>query len=451
MLGASVVSHPSGFLPRSEIMSPNSSAAFGAALLAALLVASASAQFTDDFETHVAAPTGVPNAGQNGWFVPTVANSVDTNAYTYAGNVLGFPPNPAGGGLNFAGGTNSGGVFNTRMEHGFGTPPFSGIWSAQFDICVDFQSAAYPAVQNIGSFSLQPSATARHFIALATWDTPIPAASAPTGWTLDFLFFDAAGGTTQVQASVGNTGLGYPTGGAGLPTCFRNLRLRTWYQVKVWWDWGTNSLVRVSLKDLAYGWQGFINLPLPGVPQWSLLGGANNVGLYPDPTNIRCFIGGATAGNTAVFDNLGVLADVMPPLGNEYQVNQPGIASANLNGAIGTATCPGLTVSSNSGGTLLSLAMDGGAPYDLAIYFGPALPASNPFAITLPDGQIFSLDIATTSFLCPGGPAPCLGGPVTLYFGAPLAGLIVTGQVVVFGGGALGISLSQPFTLFAEI
>jgi hypothetical protein len=424
--------------------------ASGALLASILIVTAVPAQFADDFETHIAASAGVPNAGQNGWFVPAVASTLDTNAYTYAGNVLNLPAHPSGG-LNFAGGINQGGVFNTRMEHAFGTPPYSGIWSAQYDICVDYQSTAYPATQNIGSFSLQPSTTSKHWIALATWDTPISTTAAPTGWTLDFLFFAGATGNTQVQASVGNATLGYPTGGAGLPQCFRNLRLRNWYRVKVWWDWGTNTMSRIALKDLNFGWQAFIDLPMTGAPPWPLLGGLNNIGFYADPTNIRCFIGGTTAGNTAGYDNVSIQPDVLPAPGNQYQVNQPGIATATLNGVVGTPGCPAYVVSSYSAGTLLTLALDGGAPYDVALYLGPAIPASDPPAITLPDGQIFSLDLATISFLCPGGPAPCLSGPLTLYFAAPFAGITVTGQAVVFGGGSLGISLSQPFTLFADI
>jgi hypothetical protein len=423
----------------------------GAALALVLLAAPAAAQFSEDFESHIAAPAGVPNAGQNGWFVPAVASSNDTNAYTHAGNILGLPPNPAGGGLNFAGATNVGGAFNTRMEHVFGAPPYTGIWSAQYDVCVDYLSTAYPATNNIGSFSLQPSPTSKHFIALATWDAPISATSAPTGWTLDFIFFAGATGTTQVQANVGNATLGYPTGGAGLPSCFRNLRLKNWYRVKVWWDWGTNTMVRVALKDLTFGWQGFINLPLPGVPAWPLQGGVGNVGLFADPTNVRCFIGGTTAGNTVGYDNLVVTPDVMPPLGNEYQVNQPGIATGTLNGAVGSSSCPGYTISSYSAATLLTLAMNAGASYDVALHIGPAIPASDPIAITLSDGQIFNLDLSIISFLCPGGPTPCLSGPQTLFFAAPFAGLVVTGQVVVFGVGPLGVSLSQPFSLFADI
>jgi hypothetical protein len=416
----------------------------------AFVTAPSFSQFAEDFETHLAAASGMPNAGQNGWYVPAVASSLDGSAYTYSGNLLGLPTHP-GGGANFAGGTNTGGVFSTRMEHAFGIPPYAGTWSAEFDVCVDYLGQTFPAVNNIGSFSLQPSTTSRHFIALATWGAPIPSAGPPTTWTLDWLFFAGPTGATQVQASIGNASLGYPIGGAGLPSCFKNLRLKQWYRVKVWWDWTTNCLVRIGIRDLTVGWQGFVTLPMSGVPDWCLFGGMNNVGAAADPTGVRFFIGGSTAGNTAGYDNLVVIPDGVPAAINEYQVNQPGIATADLNGVQGTATCPALTFSSYIAGTLLVLSMDAGAQYDLAFNVGPAIPANDPLAITLPDGQIFNLNLASTLWLCPGGPAPCLVGPQSIPFIAPFPGFVVTGQVVAFGVGPLGVSLSQPFTLIAEL
>src|SRR5262245_17579618 len=344
-----------------------------AILILLVLAALAPAQLSEDFETFVAVGAGIPNAPQNGWYVPPIASTLDLNAYTYVGNVLGFPQNPVGG-SNFTGGTNTGGAFNVRTEHLFGNPPYTGIWSAQFDICVDFLGTTYPAVQNIGSFSLQPSTTAKTFIALATWTTPIPTAGQPTGWTLDWIFFDSGTGATQVQASAGNAALGYPVN--GLPTCFTNLHLRNWYRVKVWWDWSTNALVRIALKDLSAGWQAFINFPIAGVPPWCLRGGLGNVAAVPDPNAVRFFIGGTTAGNTAGYDNLVVGPDSVPFVGNEYQVNQPGIATGDLNGVQGTAWCPAVLTTSYSGGTIIAATLNGSASYDIALSVGPALPAS---------------------------------------------------------------------------
>jgi hypothetical protein len=129
-----------------------------------------------------------------------------------------------------------------------------------------------------------------------------------------------------------------------------------------------------------------------------------------------------------------------------FQVNQPGFATGTINGAVGTAMCPAVTTASLGSGQPVTVSVVGGA-YDVAYSLGDAFPASNPPAIALPDGQIFNLNLATVSWLCAGGPAPCLAGPLSLPFTPPFAGLVVTGQVVAFGVGPLGVRLSQPFTL----
>jgi hypothetical protein len=87
--------------------------------------------------------------------------------------------------------------------------------------------------------------------------------------------------------------------------------------------------------------------------------------------------------------------------------------------------------------------------YDIAIDFGPALPASGGTAITLPDGQIFNLNLATVSWFCTFGPFPfpCLSGTMSFSLYAFLPGFTFTFQVVGFGVGPLGVALSQPFTL----
>jgi hypothetical protein len=111
---------------------------------------------------------------------------------------------------------------------------------------------------------------------------------------------------------------------------------------------------------------------------------------------------------------------------------------------------PAVTTTSYSAGSIVVASLNGSASYDIALSVGPAIPGSDPLAITLLDGQIFNLDFSTVSFVCPGGPAPCLSGPFTPVFLAFPPGLVITGQVVVFGIGPLGVSLSQPFTMIAD-
>lgn len=130
-----------------------------------------------------------------------------------------------------------------------------------------------------------------------------------------------------------------------------------------------------------------------------------------------------------------------------YQVNQPGLATGSINGVQGTAWCPGLVIAS-AAGPPVSISFNA-ASYDVAYGPGLPIPALVPPAISLPDGQIFNLNLSTVSWLCPGGPAPCNAGPITLSLtlSPALAGVIVSGQVVAFGVGPLGVKLSQPFTL----
>jgi hypothetical protein len=137
---------------------------------------------------------------------------------------------------------------------------------------------------------------------------------------------------------------------------------------------------------------------------------------------------------------------LVPASGPLYQVNQPGVAAGSVNGAAGTAYCPATTVVSLASGPPVTISL-AGASYDVAYSLGEAFPAWGPPAIGLPDGQSFNLNLATVSWLCPGGPTPCLSGSLTLPFSPPFAGLVVTAQVVAFGVGPLGVSLSQPFTL----
>jgi hypothetical protein len=147
------------------------------------------------------------------------------------------------------------------------------------------------------------------------------------------------------------------------------------------------------------------------------------------------------AGYTGVDDIY--LVSASAPL---YQVNQPGVASGSINGVSGTSLCPAVTVVSLASGPPVTVLAAGGA-YDVAYSVGEALPASGPPAIALPDGQVFNLNLASVAWLCPGGPAPCLSGSLSLPFSPPFAGLVVTAQVVAFGVGPLGVKLSQPFTL----
>ena len=61
-------------------------------LLAAITpVASLTAQgYASGFETLTASAAGTPASGQDGFYIPAVAGSIDGNFHTYAGNTLGL-------------------------------------------------------------------------------------------------------------------------------------------------------------------------------------------------------------------------------------------------------------------------------------------------------------------------------------------------------------------------
>ncbi len=407
----------------------------GAVAAVVLAAAPAAAQFADDFESYASAAAGVVLPPQGGYVNP-VAGSIDFMTYTYAGNALGVAPHPTGGGAQFIAATRT--TNCGRVQHA-GAFAASGLQNMTFDVYATF-TGALPTANNLGSVSLQPSTTSRTFIALMTWGDLAGA----TTWNADFQYWTAANATATTGTTASTAGT--------LPACFMGLPTNRWYRWSITWDWDTNDIVEITLLDLASGTMRF-NRPVG----WSLRGGPANVGAQPMPLDIRFFAGGGSCtnvgagsgtGNTTAYDNLAI--DIGLPAGTsaEYQVNQPGIASGDFNGVAGTALCPAVSYASFAAAGTITLTLDAGVYfYDLAFDVGPAIPASTPPAVTLPDGQIFNLNPVTAMWLCPGGPVACNSGILTLPFVTPPPGLVVTGQVVTFGAGALGISLSQPFTI----
>lgn len=363
--------------------------------LACLVLAAPSslAQFTENFETITASAPGTPMAGQNGWYVPAVANSNDMNGYTLAGNAPGFPANPAGGGLQFMGGTNAGGVFNVRANHPV-TFTTTGVWNATVDICVKYLGTTFPATDNIASFSLQPSTTARYFIALARYNTPIPTTSAPTSWIADFAY-----STSTNALNYASSGTASPGTGGTLPPCFRGLAMNTWYRWSITWDWALNQVLEVSIQNLSTGAKSFYR---PTIAY--LYGGPNNSFNAITPTDIRCFVGGTTAGNTAAFDNISVGPAATPPTSAEYQVNGPG-GAMNINGVLGTSLCAA-NVNVALSGTATANFTDTGVLMEVGINSSALVPA-NGGGITLPAG-IINLDITNPLTFLWGGPVPQL-------------------------------------------
>lgn len=95
--------------------------------------------------------------GQQSWYLP-VAGSNDFNVHTYADNSYSFVDNPRGG-KQFAAGRSNGGSAVARAQHDFDWSAQS-LWNVRFDLAALF-NGTLPTADNLGSFSLQPSASSR--------------------------------------------------------------------------------------------------------------------------------------------------------------------------------------------------------------------------------------------------------------------------------------------------
>jgi PEP-CTERM motif len=244
-----------------------------------LMISPARAQVTVNFEppAYAGSAAGTLLTGQQGWYNP-VAGSVDYNVFTYAGNTLGLPVNPTGG-TQFAGGLSAGGTTIARGQLDVNFTSFS-TWTLSYDFAHRY-NGTLPTADNLGSFSLQPSTTARSFIALHTWGTDTATA---TTFNAQFNVFDAAGVALNNQSP-----------GAQ----WTGLLINNWYRESVTVDFTSNQVLSVSLTNLATSTTNTFN-----PPNWYMLGGAGG-GTAPLPTAVRIFAGGA-AGNVAGWDNLSV-------------------------------------------------------------------------------------------------------------------------------------------------
>jgi hypothetical protein len=225
---------------------------------------------------------GFGGGGQAGWYNP-VAGSTDGNIFTYANNAWGFVKNPTGND-QFGAVRNQGAAGFGRAQHAVAFDANT-TYTASFDICMDRFGGVLPAVNNLGSFSLQNSATARFWQTIYTWD------NLATGNAFDanYIFFNAAG------AQQANT----LPGGA-----WDALNLNTWYRQSTTWDFGTNRILSVSIDNL-HDAAGPTVVDVSGMG-WYLFGGANPTQTLP--TDVRLFAGGG-ANNIHVvgIDNLEII------------------------------------------------------------------------------------------------------------------------------------------------
>jgi hypothetical protein len=274
----------------------------------------AHAQFSSNFEppytgsaTGTLLTNGFGLGGQQGWYNP-VSGSADANVFTYAGNTLSISANPTGG-TQFECGVAGGNLAFARAQH---SVDFSagGVWTAAWD-CTGLYNGTLPAVDNIGSFSLQTSASSRYFQQLMSWGPTLNLAAngnAVTDWTATAEKFHIAWGffSTATQAAAAPTFKIASTAWTDLP-------VNHWYHVTVKWDFAAAQILEVSIKDLTAN--GPTTTDNVTANNWFLFGGQNSVA--PLPTDIRVFTGGGSGtsppGNVAAWDNLDVAPFVAPP------------------------------------------------------------------------------------------------------------------------------------------
>lgn len=245
------------------------------AFLGILTAPVAYAQYTQDFDGLSGSPSGVVLTGQDGYFLPNgPSQDTDFMVYTYAGNSLGIAQNPEGGSQFIAGTGPGDGTHYARAQRNltFG----GGIWVAWYDFC-GIYTGAPPGSNNLGSFSLRQAANTVH-INLFTWVDP----NNPTAILSSYVYYDA----NNVQSPIP----GNPPGPE-----WTNLQPNHWYRARTVFDFDTNQIIEVGIRDLSGGNEAIYN-----PTGWYLYGGAFPTA-YPD--GFRFFGGGGGPGNTAAYDN----------------------------------------------------------------------------------------------------------------------------------------------------
>jgi hypothetical protein len=278
---------------------------FGTTVACVALSAFAFAQsLFDGFETY---NQGVL-AGQGGWYKPVPASSLDWFVYNYGSNPLGIAPNPNGQNQMIA--ARKEGTLFPRTERNFNWSDRE-TWLISYDVYVGFDGTVGDGYNydNIGSFSLQPSGSAQHFIDLFQWVTPttdLQLGNPNDGWRATWVVgrLDDPGAP---PFSRGWTVFYQP------PNPFHGLQINKWYRRFVAFTFnGTDFrgepasfLVKVGIRDLDTGQTNVaIVQPTQDFQLWYLIrpGGSSDL-----PTALRYFVGGGTGannGNILAVDNL---------------------------------------------------------------------------------------------------------------------------------------------------
>jgi hypothetical protein len=253
-----------------------------------------------DYSTGFEAPdysgsaAGVPltngfgGGGQQGWYNP-VSGSRDFNVHEYGGNALGFVNNPNGERqfVGVGGIAAPGNIGRAQHNHDFSA---GGVWTVDWDVNGMYVGTSGVPVNNLGSFSLQPSASANYFQQLMAF----PTGGTGTTYDINYGSFGAAGGGAIAFLNAGAAWQGIPT--------------NHWIHQSTTWDFTTNKILSVSIQDITAGGP-MTTMDVSGLG-WYLFGGQNNVLGTPLPTDIRLFTGNTD--NVTGWDNVNVRAVPAP-------------------------------------------------------------------------------------------------------------------------------------------
>jgi hypothetical protein len=267
-------------------------------LMALPMPAAAWAQFTTTFEppTYAGSTSGVPLAGQDGFYVPS---GVDGLVFTYAGNTLGVVDNPGDSTDQFIACIRRTGDFS-RVEHA--VPLEMGCYTVEADINLTYQGTL-PTQNYAGSISLQPFPGPGSIIVLFNWDN----VQSPTNFTVRVLGY-AADGTVPYLAGLPVPNLG-----------FQHLHANRWYRLRFRVEFGVNRITTIAIKDLHLAGDFASYFPTaPNLDGWYCGGGSTYSGV---PGAIRVFGGGGFAtdnfgGNTLALDSTSMFSSVTTCVGD---------------------------------------------------------------------------------------------------------------------------------------
>jgi hypothetical protein len=254
--------------------------------------------FSANFEppTYSGSSTGVLTAGQDGWYIPAVGGDPHS-IFTYTGAPFSIPQ-LAGGGTQF----DMGQAVTTSSRAQHDVPGFAagGVWEAEFDVLGAY-NGTLPAADNLGSFSLQDSATTRYFQQLMNWGSGAVVIGVPVGATLTNYTATA----DRYHMPIGHFTTAVPSGSAAITfdipsVAWMDLFVNHWYHVKVRWtfDPAAPKILSVSIRDVTAG--GAEATTDVSSRDWFLQGGPGST--FPLPTAVRLFAG--NLGSVTAWDNV---------------------------------------------------------------------------------------------------------------------------------------------------